>query len=72
MDKQKTIDVPMPEWADGLIRRALAEHINNCPVAPRVQRMEIKFAALVGYMVGSGFIGGMAGAAIVGKLMGGA
>ena len=69
------ITVPLGTWAEELIERALARHIASCPVAPRMleverraERIEVSFARLIGYMVGSGLLSGGAVVAI-GKLV---
>ncbi len=63
--KTPEIQVPLDEWAENLLDRALSKHMENCPLAGRVRILEIRFAALVGYMVGSGVVGGLASAAIM-------
>ncbi len=40
---------------------ALTEYRANCPLEQRLRRVELRFAALVGFMTGSGFLGGFAG-----------
>ncbi|MFH1498199.1 MAG: hypothetical protein ABII82_10280 [Verrucomicrobiota bacterium] len=52
-----------------IIRRTVAEHVASCPVAERVQRLEIKLSSLVAFMAGAGLLGGGTGALIV-KLAG--
>lgn len=60
-------------------REVLKEHQDGCPLrgvlAPlparvdgvemRVQRIELRLATLIGFMIGSGLLGGAAGAALV-------
>ncbi|HUU36145.1 MAG TPA: hypothetical protein VMW48_18905 [Vicinamibacterales bacterium] len=53
--------VPLDEWAKELVSHALAEHLENCPVRERVRRLELRFIALVGLMLGSGALGGLVG-----------
>ena len=55
------------------INKALIQHLALCPfskdqVPNRLRQMELKFATLVGFMVGSGIIGGTVGA-LLGKLL---
>lgn len=56
-------------------RAELLIHLQNCPffatqIQERTRQLEIRFATLVGFMFGSGTIGGMAGAAIIKTLSG--
>jgi len=60
--------VPLPEWAEGLIDLALERHMNQCPVKDRVEKLEIRLASLIAFMVGSGLLGGGVGA-LIGKLL---
>jgi len=60
-DDTPTINVPLPDWADGLIDAALQRHAINCPLWDRVRKLEIRFAVLVAFMLGSGFVGGAIG-----------
>jgi hypothetical protein len=62
-------DVPIEKWVEEIIRRTVAEHIATCPYGQRVQRMEMKWSALIGFMCGSGTLGGFAGA-ILSRLIG--
>ena len=60
--------------AESAARRVVIEHIGLCPFAKsnideRVRCLETSFARLVGFMIGSGLLGGAAGA-IVTKLIG--
>lgn len=52
---------PLEPWVERIIDAALARHRMDCPVIERVTCLEIRFAALVGWMVGSGLVGGVAG-----------
>ena len=60
--KERDITIPLEEWAEHLIDRALAKHRDQCPLYGRVRKLEIRFALLIGYMVGSGLVGGIVGA----------
>ena len=59
------IKVPLEKWAEDLIDRALEKHAHNCPLAPRVRRLEMRLWTLIGFMVGSGLLGGAVGAGIM-------
>lgn len=61
--------MPLDEWVETIIDRALEKHQNKCPLGPRVRVLEIRLAALIGYMVGSGIVGGAAGAGIAKLLL---
>jgi hypothetical protein len=55
--------------------KVILQHLALCPFAnlkieERVRSLETRFAALLGFMVGSGLLGGVAGAGLV-KLFGG-
>ena len=69
------VSVPLSEYMRSIAveaaRVALAEHAAACPVAKletRVRRLEVKFAALLGFMAGSGFLGGLAGGFVANAL----
>jgi hypothetical protein len=56
--------------AEASARQVVIEHIGLCPFAksdiePRLRRLEINFGRLLGFMVGSGLIGGAAGGALI-------
>ena len=69
MTEPPEINVPLDEWVEKIIDHALAKHEKRCPLAGRVRSLEIRFATLVGYMIGSGLVGGAAGA-VVAKMLG--
>ena len=55
--------------AEAAARQVVIEHIRLCPFAgskidERVRGLETSFARLVGFMLGSGLLGGAAGATI--------
>ena len=55
--------------AEAAARQVVIEHISLCPFAgghidERVRALETNFARLVGFMLGSGVLGGAAGAAV--------
>ena len=59
--------------AEAAARQVIMEHVNLCPfaadrVGERLRQIEISFGRLVGFMLGSGLLGGLAGS-IVAKLM---
>ena len=50
-------------------RKVVAEHGNECPftklkIEERVRSVEMRFTTLIGFMAGSGLLGGVAGGAI--------
>lgn len=56
-------------------RKIILQHLDLCPfsglrIEERVRKIETDYARLVGFMVGSGLLGGVAGATIS-KLIGG-
>ncbi|MCX5676445.1 MAG: hypothetical protein NTX87_15700 [Planctomycetota bacterium] len=55
---------PLEPWVERVIDRALLKHMQTCPVALRVAKIEIRLSALVGFMLGSGLLGGAAGAMV--------
>lgn len=62
------VNVPLDQYlrevALEAARTALAEHKRDCPVGDlgkRVWQLELRFATLLGFMAGSGFLGGLAG-----------
>ena len=63
-------NVVFEKWVEELIKRVVAEHVSGCPIAPRVGKLEVRFGVLIGYMFGSGVIGGAAGG-ILFKIIGG-
>ena len=53
--------------AEAAARQVVMEHIHLCPFAgaeieKRLRSLENSFARLIGFMVGSGILGGLAGA----------
>jgi len=59
--------------AEAAAHQVVIEHISLCPfaadhVSDRLRSIEINFGRLVGFMLGSGLLGGIAGS-IVAKLM---
>jgi hypothetical protein len=59
--------------AEAAARQVIMEHISLCPFAQakveeRLRNVETSFARLIGFTIGSGLLGGTAGA-IVAKLM---
>jgi len=55
---------PLEPWVERVIDRALLKHMYTCPVAVRVTKIEIRLSALIGFMLGSGMLGGAAGAMV--------
>jgi hypothetical protein len=68
------ISLPLAPWVHEIVestaKRVIAEHVATCPLASRMTQLEVKFSALVGFMVGSGILGGVGGGLLV-KAMGG-
>jgi hypothetical protein len=76
------IKVPLDEWTESVIDRALAKHVAKCPWQDRVVavetkasaldtkvgKLELSMAKLVAFMAGAATIGGGTGA-IVGRLI---
>jgi hypothetical protein len=59
--------------AEAAARQIIIEHISLCPFAgakveERLRNMETNYARLIGFMLGSGLLGGVAGS-VVAKLM---
>lgn len=55
--------------------RAIIQHLTLCPFASadvdkRLRSVEVRFGTLIGFMFGSGALGGLAGAGLT-KLLGG-
>ncbi len=67
---ERMITVPLETWAEDLIDRALEKHSNRCPLRKRVGKLEVRLASLIAFMVGSGLLGGAAGA-VLSNWMGG-
>jgi len=76
------VKVPLDRFVREVAREAartvIEEHVASCPARSkaaelnsRLQRVEVRFAALVAFMAGSGALGGLAGAALAGLLRGG-
>jgi len=61
---------PLEPWVERVIDRALLKHQQKCPLFGRVRKIEIRLSALIGFMLGSGLLGGAAGA-IVYRAIGG-
>lgn len=63
----------MERHLDGVVSNAVAlgieRHMNTCPVRDRVQRIEVKLSSLIGFMIGSGVLGGGTGV-LAAKLLG--
>ena len=53
--------------AEAAARQVIIEHITLCPLAKeaiseRLRKLEMRFSTLVGFMLGSGLLGGTTGA----------
>ena len=51
--------VPLDSYLRQVAREAATAAVAD--LEPRVRRMELRFAALLGFMLGSGFLGGFVG-----------
>jgi hypothetical protein len=76
-DDQEGITLPPTSTTRLLARdeadKAIMRHLHLCPfsvdtVNVRVRKLETSFARLIGFMIGSGLLGGVAGS-IVAKIM---
>ena len=47
---------------DKEVGRDIAEHVAECKAIPRIQRLEVRFGMFLGFMAGSGLLGGLVGA----------
>jgi hypothetical protein len=65
---------PLDKWVEKLLDAALIRHSRWClahgPGAD-LTRLRLRFALLIGFMIGSGLLGGAAGAAVMKCLIGG-
>ena len=75
--EQRTIETPQHELYRLIARdeasRAIIQHLRLCPMADqripdRLRALELSFWKLVGFMVGSGLLGGIGGA-LLGKVI---
>lgn len=64
MEDKAKVEIKLEDWVEAIIERAVSKHVSACPVHEKVQRLEIKWAQLVGFMLGSGTLGGVAGSVI--------
>lgn len=75
-----TQDVQLESWVRDIVTltaestiakyaAAIAEHAETCEAKKSVQRLEVRFGQLVGFMLGSGLLGGGAGA-VIAKMVG--
>ena len=62
MSDRPSVTVPLDQWTEELIKRTIQEHANLCPVRDRVEKLELRVASLIAFMIGSGTLGGLAGA----------
>ena len=68
-DQQPAIKVPLENWVREIAREAawtvIKEHRQEChieQVEKRVGQLEVRVSTLIGFMAGSGLLGGLAGA----------
>lgn len=71
-----SIDVPLPDYMEQIAQRAaelaIEKHTKNCPITEvqsKVQKLEVRFGTMLGWMAGSGIAGGATVGAIL-KLTG--
>jgi len=69
-EERKNIMLPFDEWVETVIALAIAKHQQDCPGPAGVNRLNLRFAYTVGFMVGSGIVGGMIGS-LVPRVLGG-
>jgi len=78
-EQNKSIPVAAQTWIQMLAReeaqKVILQHLDLCPftaleIEDRVRKIETRFALLIGFMVGSGLLGGATGAAVF-KMLGG-
>jgi len=75
MSIREYVDQAADQAADKAARLVMAEHLKNCPrvyleeqveeLHNRVQKIEVRFATLVGLMIGSGCLGGAVSAGLI-------
>ena len=68
----QTVHEPLEPWVQRIVSFAVSEQCKSCSlkqdvaaVRGDVDRMKLRFTALVFFMAGSGVLGGAAGAAVV-------
>jgi hypothetical protein len=69
-EQEIVVTIGLKEWTRQCIEQALSEHSRKCPIAERVQKIEMSRAVLIGFMIGSGLFGGTAGAAVMKIILG--
>lgn len=74
-DQEKSmVTLPLAPWVHEIVestaKRVIAEHVATCPLSSRIMQLEVRFSALIGFMVGSGLLGGVGGGLLV-KMLGG-
>ncbi|MBW2561862.1 MAG: hypothetical protein JRE40_13545 [Deltaproteobacteria bacterium] len=56
-------------WVRRIITATIMKHQIECPVPKRLAELEVRTGFLIGYMIGSGIIGGFGGALIIKALL---
>lgn len=64
LNAEGNVSEPMEAWVERVIDRALLRHEQSCRLTDRVARNELRIERLIGFMIGSGAIGGLIGAAL--------
>ena len=67
----ESIQVPITDFVREVAREAahavITEHLATCPIVKtveRVQKLEVRVGTMIGFMVGSGLLGGISGSVI--------
>jgi len=61
------VNEALEPWVERVIEVCLSRHKETCSLFDRVGRLERRWAWWVGFMVGSGILGGTVGAALASK-----
>ena len=67
----ENVSEPLEPWVERIITVTVLRHQEKCPVKDRVAKIELKLATLLGFMAGSGLLGGATGALVAKCLFGG-
>ena len=52
------VSIEIEPWVEAVIDRALARHVNDCPLHERVRKIELSWAKVLGMVIGGGAVGG--------------
>jgi hypothetical protein len=53
------VNVELEDWVQRIIDETVARHINSCPNAERINRIELSLSRAIGMGVGAGAVGGL-------------